>query len=256
MNNLSVVIITLNEEKNIARCIRSVQNISDDIIVVDDFSSDKTPEICKSLNVNLYQKKWEGYGKAKNYGNSLAKYDWILSIDADEEIAESLAKKIIEKIHADKYAAYYISCLTNYCGQWIKHGKWFPDYHIRLFKKKYAQWDEQEVHEALIFSQSVNIGKIRSHYINHYTISSLEEHKKKIEHYSSLAAQKMFRLKKQPTFIKRYVSPVFKFIVDYFFRLGFLDGIAGFHIARLTSYETYLKYKKLNILYKSSHHSE
>lgn len=248
MNNCSVVIITFNEERNIERCIRSAQKISDDIIVVDSFSEDRTPEICKQLGIRFYQKEWLGYGATKNHAVSLAKNDWIFSLDADEEISDLLAVRIKSILTSPKYDAYIVCRLTNYCGKWIYHGEWFPDYHTRLFKKSNARWDDQEVHEQLEFSFKPSLQKIKKAYLNHYTTYAIQEHIQKADKYSSLAAIKMKRKGKKATFVKLYIGPTLKFVFNYFFRGGFLDGFYGFTIAKISAFENYLKYAKLKEL--------
>jgi len=251
MNKCSVVIITFNAEADIARCINSVKDISDDIIVVDSFSTDSTPNICQSLGVRFIQRKWDSYGPQKNFGNQQAKYDWILSIDADEAISKNLAKAIKETLKHPKQDAYALPFMSNYCGRFIKHGKWYPEKHVRLFNKQKVTWNTDDVHEALKFEKGASIGKIKTGHVFHYTIKSVAQHFEKAKMYSSLGAEKMHLKGKKATFLKRFLNPFSKFFIDYFFRLGFLDGYYGLCIAYITSYETYLKYDKLFKLNKN-----
>jgi len=252
MPNISIVIITFNEASNIERCILAAQQLSSDIVVVDSYSSDETEVICKKMGVRFFQKKWIGYSDQKNYGNSKAEHDWILSIDADEELSPELIANI--KTLFDKsvlHDAYNINFITRYCGKWIKHGKWYPEKHTRLFNKKSINWNQNEVHEGLSISNDHNVGKLKG-LIRHYTINSIGEHLQKVNHYSTLGAEKMFRKGKRASFIKLYISPFVRFIVDYFFRLGFLDGFQGFCIAMITAHESFLKYAKLREIWNEN----
>ncbi len=251
MDNLSIVIITLNEEKNIGRCLASIKDLSDDIIIVDSFSTDRTKAIAEQFeNVQFIQKEWLGYGATKNFGNSLAKNKWILSLDADEEISTPLANKIEAFISKGNADAYRFSRLVNYCGKWIKHGSWFPDHHIRLFKKHIARWDNQEVHEQLVLKKGAKIHTLKKVYLHHYTHDTFESHLQTVNKYSTLSALKMFRLGKKVNFIKCYLAPTHKFIVGYIIRGGFLDGFEGYMIAKTTAYESFIKYAKLRQLNK------
>ena len=246
---LSVVIITLNEEQHIQRCIESVKGISDDIIVVDDFSSDRTPEICRSLGVQFVQKEWEGYGLNKNHGNDLAQHDWVLSIDADEALSPELATNIQAVLQNPTEVAFDLPFMTNYCGQWIKHGRWFPEFHIRLFHRHKVKWNTDDVHEGLMLPPGGKVTRLKG-FVHHYTIDSIQSHIQKVNHYSSLAADKMFKKGRKASFVKLYLNPPSKFVIDYFFRMGFLDGFHGLCIAAITSFETFLKYAKLRALWR------
>ena len=246
MLELSIVIITYNEEKNIAKCLEALHDISDDIIVLDSFSSDGTMEICKSYpNVNFIQRKWEGYSKTKNFANGLTKYDYILSVDADEVLSTELRQSIFQ---LKKFSgAYEFSRLTNYCGKWIKHCGWYPDKKIRIFHKAEAHWEGDFVHEELVLNTQIPVQLLAGD-LHHYSYHSLQDHYNQIEKYSSLHAQKMMQNNAKASLSKRYISPVFKFIKTYFLQLGLLDGKSGFTIARISAKAVKLKYRKLKML--------
>jgi glycosyltransferase involved in cell wall biosynthesis len=244
MKPISVVIITHNEEKNIARSLTSVLKISSDVIVVDSFSTDTTAEICKKYPVKFVQRKWDGYSLQKNYGNDLAANDWILSIDADEELSEALVDSIKREFKNPSYDCYEMNFRTNFCGQWLRFGHWNPDKHIRIFNKKNIQWDTNAVHEQLTISGSMRVGKLKGK-MNHYTIQTLEQYRKKNDYYIELSAQKMAANNKKSNFIKLYFSPAYRFFHSYILKLGILDGYYGYVIARETARVAYLKYKKL-----------
>ena len=135
MLQISAVIITFNEEKNIGRCLDSIKDLVDDIVVVDSFSSDATESICEKHNVNFIQRKWEGYSATKNFANQQAKFSWVLSLDADEALSVELKKTIQELKKGTELKTCSFNRLTNYCGSWIKHCNWYPDKKVRLFNR-------------------------------------------------------------------------------------------------------------------------
>lgn len=250
MNNLakiSVVILTFNEEKNIERAILSAQQISDDIIVLDSFSTDNTKDICLKHKVNFIQHKWLGYGLQRNFAVEQAKYNWIFCLDADEEITKALANEI-KTLHFDhKNEVFYIKRLNNYSGKWIKHGLWGRDKVLRIYNKETTKWDNKAVHENLKLNTSHQVNYLKNKLL-HYSYANELELKQKTEKYAKLAAQNLLSKDKQANFFDVMCRPLFKFVINYIFRLGFLDGIAGFIIAKYQLKETQLKYKFLKKL--------
>lgn len=248
MQQLSVVIITFNEERNIGRCLESVKDVADDIVVLDSFSKDNTEKICKEYNVNFITRAWEGYSASKNFANEQAKYDWVLSLDADEALNDKLRFKLLELKKTNALQAASFNRLTNYCGSWIKHGGWYPDVKLRLFNRRTTRW-EGLIHEELKYPSTESLTHINED-ILHYSYYTLDDHLKQIEKFTDLASRDLFERKKKPAAYKLWVNPIAKFIGYYFINLGFLDGGAGFKIARYSSYATYLKYKKTRDLFK------
>ena len=248
MPQLSVVIITFNEEQNMVRCLDSIKEIADDIVIVDSFSTDKTPEICKKHNVNFIQRSWEGYSATKNFANTQAKYDWILSLDADEALSEELKKSILEQKQKNYSTTCKFNRLQSYCGQWIHHGGWYPDTKIRLFDRTIAQWTGM-IHEELTFSKPVDIIQLKGDCL-HYSYYTIEQHHKQSDKFTTMAANDLFAKGKKSTFLKLYVSPAIRFVRDYIIKLGCMDGKAGYIIARISAHATYIKYKKLDELNK------
>jgi glycosyltransferase involved in cell wall biosynthesis len=247
MIQLSAVIITFNEEQRIADCIRSLSDIADEVLVLDSNSTDRTAEICRELGVLLYSKPFEGYSIAKNYANQLAKYDFIISLDADEIISSALREQIIQfKSKASQFDAASFNRLTNYCGKWIHHGGWYPDVKLRIFNRKWAKW-EGVVHETLKLDSRVKIIHLRGD-LMHYSFHTPEEHRRKIEKYTTLFAQEAKLKKSKYSLLKMIFGPVYKFIFMYFIKLGILDGWTGLQIARLSAYSSFLKQKKLKQL--------
>jgi len=247
VNKLSVVIITFNEARNIERAILSVKNIADEIIVVDSFSTDDTPNICKAHNVNFHQRKWTGYSDQKNHANSLAQFNTIFSLDADEAVNSDLEKEILNLKKTDFNGVYIVNRLVNYCGKWIKHSTWYPDKKIRIFPKSIAKWEGEYVHEELKFSKSLPEVELKGH-LEHYTYYNFKEHRERADKYSFLTAQKMNNSGKKTTVLKPYLSALARFTSMYFIHLGFLDGFMGFKIAQISAQSNIVKYKELRRL--------
>jgi|SRR6218665_2031965 len=247
MPELSVVIITYNEEKNIARCLASVQGIADEIVVVDSFSTDKTEAICKQYNVNFIQRKWQGYSDTKNFANSAASHNWILSLDADEALSDELKQSILKVKQGTELLSCSFNRLTNYCGTWIKHAGWYPDVKIRIFDRRITKW-QGTIHEELKIDSNKPVAHLRGDCL-HYSYYSVEQHIRQTEKFTTLSAADLFSKNKKAGFVKLYLSPVAKFIQSYFFQLGFLDGYYGYIVCKISARSTYLKYYKLKQLY-------
>ncbi|MEG2178795.1 MAG: glycosyltransferase, partial [Bacteroidales bacterium] len=247
---ISAVVITYNEEKNIDKCLSSLKGMVDDIVVVDSFSTDKTKEICLQYDVNFYEQAFLGYGKQKNKGHELALHDWILSIDADEVLDSDLRIAIQELKNEDANFAYQTKRLTNYCGEWIYHCGWYPDIKIRLFNKNVAQWSEDLIHETLIFSKPTPIKPLAGHLL-HYSYHTISDHLKQADKFTTLTALAAQQAGKKANILSLVFRPCWKFIRDYFLKLGFLDGYAGFTVCSISAFATFLKYSKLRLLRKN-----
>lgn len=238
---ISVVIITYNEEINIARCIHSAKSIADEIIVVDSFSTDKTELICKELGVQFYQNKFDGYSEQKNFANSLSKNKLILSLDADEELSEELKKSILNLQVDFNTTVISFNRLTNYCGKWIRHCGWYPDTKIRIFNKDYVKWGGGKVHEILIFEHDLKAIKIKGDLL-HYSYYSVEQHKMQALKYAILGAEELKSKNKTANFYSIYLKPGIRFIQDYIWKLGILDGYYGMKICFISAKATYQKF--------------
>ena len=245
---ISAVIITHNEERNIRRCLNSVQSVADEIVVVDSLSDDKTEEICNEFNVKFVKQQWLGYSEQKNLANNLASNDWILSIDADEELSEELKKSILELKNRNIYDdnVFSMNRLTNYCGHWIRHCGWYPDRKIRIWNRNVGKW-QGEIHETLAFSEEVE-EKVLKGDLLHYSFATPEDYENQQFKFAKMRGQHYFMKGKKHASFYMVVSPVFSFIQHYFFQLGFLDGKDGFHICRITAKSTKLKYRTLKEL--------
>lgn len=245
--NISVVVITFNEEHIIGKTLQSLQGITDDIVIVDSGSSDNTLEICRQFNANIIEPGWVGYGPNKNKGIAAAKHDWILNIDADEVIDETLRSSLVTLPLLNSNEAFEMPFKNFFLDKWIKHGEWGNDKHIRLFNRTKIKWNEAAVHEKLGIGNNTTVTLLKGN-ILHYTVHSQKEYEQKTIVYARLNAQKYFEQGKKGNFIKQYLSPVFSFFQNYFFRLGFLDGKEGFLIAKTTARYTFLKYAYLKDL--------
>jgi len=246
---ISAVIITLNEEMYIQECIDSLREVVDEIVVVDSFSTDKTEEICKNSGVKFLQHKWEGYGKQKNWGNAQAAHDYILSLDADERLSDNLKEAILNIKKHWQYDVYSFNRLMYFHRRKIKYIS-YPDCQLRLFDRRKTQWNENRVHEGLIIDREVTVKHIKKDII-HYNFQNIHDHIEKSNSYSTLFSLHQYERGKKPSIFKLLFSPTFIFIKNYFFRLGFLDGILGFLICFNAAYYHYLKYAKLIERYKT-----
>jgi len=251
MKKISAVIISKNEEKNIERCLLSIVDIVDEIIIVDSGSTDKTEEIAtKFKNVRFIKHVWEGYSKTKNYGNSLAKFDWILSMDSDEALSEELRKSIVEAKRTDKIHFYRFARITNYCGKWIKHCGWYPDYQVRLFNKNFTTWIGDGIHEKLDISPKYETLTLKGDCF-HYTVDSMEDHFAKVNLYSSIWAKEAYKNGKRGNVFFLIVKPIANFFISYFIKRGVFDGYNGFVISVIYSHSGFQRISKLINLHKT-----
>jgi len=247
MENISAVIIAKNEEKNIRRCLNSVR-WADEVVVVDTGSSDGTPDIVRQMGARLFEIEWAGYGRAKNFAADQAKSKWILSLDADEEISESLAAEIKDIITSDTHAdGYFIPRRTLFLGRWIKHSRWYPDYVLRLYRREKGEISLSAVHEKI----SVNGETARlKNPIHHYSYPDVSTFLGKFEKYSSLGAEKLHQKGVRFSVSKALLSTLAAFYRHYISGAGFLDGVDGFLIAVLSASGTIAKYRKLRKIEK------
>ncbi|MDO5969973.1 glycosyltransferase family 2 protein [Flavivirga aquimarina] len=251
MIKISGVIITFNEEEHLEKCLKSLVGVVDEIVVVDSFSTDKTLEICKAHNVVLIQNKFEGYIEQKNYAISQAKYDYILSLDGDEALSDTLKESILKVKEHWVFDGYYCNRLNNYCGQWIKHSDWYPDKKLRLFKKGNGEWKGINPHDRYTLKKGLKAGKLKGDLL-HWIYRDYSEHSLKVENFSSIAAKAYFDAGKRSSIWKILFNPSWAFFKAYFLRLGFLDGLNGLVICVQTFNVTFLKYIKLYRLQKNS----
>jgi glycosyltransferase involved in cell wall biosynthesis len=240
---VSLVIIALNEEKNIQRCIQSAPQVFE-VIVVDSFSADRTAEFAQKAGARVVQNEFQGFRAQKEYATNLASQPWVLSLDADEALSSALSKEIdllFEK-KQDHIAAFKIPRLSFHLGRWIKHGGWYPDYQTRLFQKNKAQWVGGQVHESVSTKEKVE--KLKNP-IHHYVFENLEDQMATNNRYSSEGAKDLIKKGENFSLLKLVFKPIGKFFETYFWKLGFLDGSAGFIISLGAAQSLFLKYAKL-----------
>ncbi len=252
MPALSATIITKNEAQHLERALRSLGS-ADETIVVDCGSTDGTQEIARRLGARVLEHPWEGFAAQKNFAASQATHDWILSLDADEELNPD-AQEFLHawKMTLPEASAYRLARRAYYCGRWIRYSGWYPDWKIRLYDRRRARFEGAYVHESVVTDGLVRTlpGEIL-----HYTCDSLAEHRERIEFYTELAAREMFDRNDSVNILKRLIMPPWAFVNAYFLHLGVLDGKAGFHIARMAARYVQRRYEKLDALRAQARHS-
>ena len=249
MQKISVVIVCKNEEAEIGRCLQSLVGLTEDVVVLDNGSTDNTIGIVQHAGARLIEDSWEGFGRTKNKATRFAKYDWILNLDADESIDEELKGSLLSLPLADEHVVYEIK-FKNFLGsKYLRFGEWGDDKHIRLFNRNKVRWNEAKVHEGLLLPPGIKIEKLKG-YILHYTVKDKAEFAAKMFKYASLSAEKYAEQGRKSSWFKVRIAPSFAFIKYYILKLGFLDGREGFICAKMTSYYTHVKYARLLALNK------
>lgn len=240
---ISITIITLNEECNIARCLDSVA-WADEVVVVDSGSKDKTLEIARSKGAKVFSNPWKGYGQQKNFAQDQTQNDWVLNIDADEVVSEDLKNEVLAtlklgqegKLEARGFA---IPRRTFYLGKWILNGGWYPNYLVRFANKKVSRWSEPEIHEALEVQGPIQ--KLQSD-LEHFTFEGIEDQVLANLKYAKLGARELNRRHRRPSLLKQILKPWWKFVETYFLKSGWRDGWAGFVISVNAAYSVFLKF--------------
>jgi glycosyltransferase involved in cell wall biosynthesis len=242
-HKLSVIVITRNEERNIADCLRSV-SWAEDIILVDAQSTDHTVELARQFTSRIFVAPWMGYAAAKNFALEQAVHDWILWVDADERVPTELAAEIQDTISrlANSCVAYEVARRAYFLGKWIRHCGWYPGYVVRLFKKRSASFSSSKVHEHVEF---VGASGRLAHDLLHYTDDNLFHYFAKFNRYTSLAGEEMIGSNRRFSVYDLLVRPPFLFVKMYLFRLGFLDGMHGLILSLVSAAHVFTKYAKL-----------
>ncbi|HNI45078.1 MAG: glycosyltransferase family 2 protein [Chitinophagales bacterium] len=249
---LSVVIITYNEASNIANCLNSVLSIADDIVVVDSFSTDGTSTICQQYpQVRFIQHPFAGHIEQKNYAITQARFQHILSLDADEVLSPDLQQSIAVVKKKWTVDAYWLNRLNNFCGKWIRHGDWYPDRKLRLWDSSKGQWGGKNPHDRFVLQQGCTTAHLKGDLL-HYSFHSLEQHIEQINKFSTIAAKGLFEAGKKATYFHLLFKPFWKFLNAYFLRLGFLDGYYGYVVCRNSAFSMYLRYVKLREMWRKT----
>lgn len=247
MQSLSVVVICKNEAGIISNMLTSLEGLTDDIILYDTGSTDATLEIARRFPVKIYEGPWEGFGKTKQKSTSLARYDWILSIDADESLDEKLKQSLLELQLSQEKTVYRIRRKNFLGNRHVRFGEWGSDSQNRLFNRREVQWDDAEVHEKLILPPGGKTQNLKG-FLLHKTMINMADYSEKTVRYALLCAEKYFRTGRRTNRLMIRLAPAFAFMNFYFFRLGFLDGYTGYVCAKMTAHYTFLKYARLRDL--------
>jgi glycosyltransferase involved in cell wall biosynthesis len=243
MVKISGVIITYNEERNIARCIDSISKVVDEVVVVDSFSTDKTKEICLEKGVRFIEHQFETHISQKNFALDQAEFDIVLSLDADEYLSDQLKKSILEVKASWNHKAYKMDRLNSYNGKWIRHGSWRPDTKLRLWDRRTGRWGGENPHDLVVLDEGRVALKLKGD-LMHISYRNSFDILNKVQRYSEIFSQQN-NPKKSVGFFKIVTHTVAAFLKSYFLKLGFLDGYEGFAVAMCIANHTFYKYAKV-----------
>lgn len=245
---ISAVIITMNEERNIARCMKTLGWV-DEIIMVDTDSTDKTVEIARQMGAKVFSTNWQGYGRTKQYAVERATGEWVFSIDADEIVTAGLAEEILKAIgDGGACDGYCLPRITSFIGRWIYHSQWYPDYVLRLFRRGRGKFSDALVHEKIMVDGPVGYLKMP---LLHYSYPDLATYFRKSVKYNDLGGKEFIQRGRRFGWFLPVVRPMATFYRHFIFHLGFLDGWAGFFIGMLSAHRNYSKYQYLKKLTRS-----
>ena len=240
---LSAIVVCFNEEANIGDCLESLK-WCDEIVVVDSFSTDRTPEICRRYTVNFMQREWRGYRDQKEFAHSQATCDWVLLVDSDERVTASLRLEIEQALAAvePECSAFAIARLVHYLGRWWRRGGWYPDYDVRLFRRDCATWGGTEPHEKILVD-----GRITrlAEPLEHYSYRDMDDHLQRINRFTSISSAELFKRGHRWSLYEALCHPAGRFFRSYFLKRGFVEGFAGFYVALTAAVYVFLKYAKL-----------
>lgn len=243
---LSVVIIALNAASQIEACLKSAA-FADEIVVVDSGSRDDTREIALKYGARVLHQDWLGFGRQKQFAVGQTSNDWVLCLDADERVSDPLRASIVEALRAPRFRAYRMPRCNFFMGRWLRHGEGYPDWSLRLFDRRVANWSEDEIHEKVLTPSPV--GRLQGDLL-HQSQESLAAYLEKQNRYTSLQAEELYQRGKQSSFGRMAASPLLRFVKFYFLRLGFLDGAPGLVHISIGCFNSFMKYAKLHELNK------
>ena len=249
--SLSAVIITYNEERNIRRCLESLKGVADEIVVVDSFSTDQTEHICHEFGVRFIPHPFEGHIQQKNYAIDQASNEWILSLDADEALSETLRNSILEIKKHPAFKGYRMNRLTNYCGKWVRYCGWYPDTKTRLIHKDSGRWKGVNPHDRLEMTKNLPTSFLKGDLL-HYSYYTKEDHFKQIAYFGDIAAKELHARGQQAGWVTIGLKVTAQFFKSFLLKLGVLDGKTGVLISLRSAYATYVKYNNLRKLRKEN----
>ena len=247
---LSAILITHNEALNLPDCLASLQGWVDEIVIVDNGSTDDTLTIAERHGARIVRvADWPGFGPQKNRALDVAQCDWVLSIDADERVSPELAIEIQQAVQQDAACAYNLPRLSWYCGRLMRHSGWYPDPVLRLFKRGHARFTDDLVHERLVAQDPERT--LRGHVL-HYSFMNFSQVLTKVDRYSTASAQQMHQKGRRAHFIEAPMRGLWAFFRTYVLKAGFLDGPQGFALAVSNAQGTYYRYLKLWLMRKTA----
>lgn len=240
---VSAIVVCLNEEERIRDCLESLR-WCDEIVVVDSFSTDRTPEICRNYTDRFIQRPWAGYRDQKAYAHSQATKDWVLLVDADERVTAELQNEILEVLarESGRYAGYSIPRLVHYLGRWWWRGGWYPDYDVRLFRRDRATWGGSDPHEKIIVDGAVR--RLR-HPLHHFSYRNIEDHLNRINRFTSISSRELSKSGRRWRLSEALLRPPVRFFHSYIWKRGFMEGFGGLYVAVTAAVYVFLKYAKL-----------
>lgn len=250
---ISAVIITFNEERNIRPCLDALSGLADEIVVVDSYSTDRTEEICRQYNAVFIKHKFTGHIQQKNWAILQASSPYILSLDADEVLSDELKASILKVKENWTHDAYYFNRLTNYCGKWIRHTSWYPSRKLRLWDSRMGSWGGMNPHDTYILNRGASSRYLTGDLL-HYSYYSLNEHLVQMNSFSSILARSYFEQGRRANILQITFRPFWRFLKDFIFLRGFLDGYYGFVVSVNSAHEVFLKYVKLRNIYIDEKH--
>lgn len=240
---VSAIVVCYNEEANIADCLESLK-WCDEIVVVDSFSTDRTPEICVRYTNKLIQREWRGYRDQKEFAHSQATMEWVLLVDADERVTPALRREIQRSLEAvaPECVGFALPRLVFYLGRWWRRGGWYPDYDVRLFRRECAKWGGSEPHEKILVDGVVE----RLHEpLEHYSYRDMDDHVQRINRFTTISSAELFKQRHRWRLFEAIGHPFGRFFRSYVLKRGFLEGFAGFYVAVTAAVYVFLKYAKL-----------
>ena len=245
---LSVVLITKDAATQLEACLASA-SFADEILVVDSGSADRTVEIARSHGARVIEREWAGYGPQKQFAVESARHDWVLCLDADERVSPALRDRITTLLAGNPAGAYAIPRCNRFLGRWLRHGEGYPDWSVRLFDRRQARWSNDSVHEKVICSTPPV--RLKGGDLMHESAESLSRYLDKQNRYTSLQAERLSAAGRRANVAQMLLSPLIRFLKFYLFRLGFLDGVAGFVHIVIGCMNSFHKYAKLIEMQKS-----
>ncbi|MBW7908525.1 MAG: glycosyltransferase family 2 protein [Kiritimatiellae bacterium] len=240
---ISACVIVFNEEKKIRRCLESL-TWCDEIVVLDSYSTDNTVEICREYTDRIFLHVWLGYVGQRNKVRTLARYNWILNIDSDEEISPGLRDEILAEFDSGtpQHLGYEFPRQVYYLGKWIHHGEWYPDAKLRLFHKDFGRSEGEEPHDKVVVNGPI---KRLKNPLWHYTYDDLRDHLDTLDRFSTISARQKFVQDPRARPMDLLTRPPLRFLKGYILKHGFLDGWHGLIIAITSSFGVFMKYAKL-----------